>query len=217
MRCERDKISDVTVSSRHVIHYAADLIPLCERKVASFNAQFFKISVEIRFDKRNGAVVHFFAVAVKHFNSVIIEWVVRSGYHYSAVKAVLARNVRNARRCRYMEHIRVGAGRGYPGCERILKHVTRSSRIFSDEYARFVRKRMKAGKRRGKVPSEESSDTVCLIGSERYVRLAPESVCSEIFVSFVRLIYRGSFSGNIAENIYIFSQKAVAGYGKNLA
>ena len=111
---------------------------MSERYIVALEAERLHVAVYVGLDERERRVVHLLAVLVYELYSVVGICVVRCRYHYAAVENILPRDVRNARRCRDVEHIRVGAGRGEPRRYRVFKHIARKTRILADDYARLV-------------------------------------------------------------------------------
>ena len=144
---KRNKIADIAVSTRHMVNYSAYAFTFRKRQVVAANAETVKVSVQVCLDKRRRFVVKFFTSGIEHFYSVVVIRVMRSGYHYTAVKAVLTGHKRNTGSCDNVQYICVGARRGQACGKSVFEHITRTAGIFSYDNARAVIRSVKTRQR----------------------------------------------------------------------
>ena len=85
---QRNQIADVAVTAGHMIHGAADLIPLGQRQGVPFPSEGLQLSVQIGFDQGDNTLLHLFAEAVDELDAVVIVGIVAGGDHNAAVKAL---------------------------------------------------------------------------------------------------------------------------------
>ena len=52
-----DEVANVTITTRHVVHDTADLLPLGQRQILAIHAQRLQIAVNIGLDESGGGIV----------------------------------------------------------------------------------------------------------------------------------------------------------------
>ena len=217
MRGDGYEIADISVSACDIVHYTAYAVTMGKGNIVAVYTELFYIAVEICLHKFRCGIVHLFAVAVYQLYAVVIVWIVRGCYHYAAVKFICAGNIGNARRRCHMQHIRVSTrgcnSRGYG----VFECVAGAARILAYEYARAVIRHMKARERGRVIPAEKAPYFICLVGGERNIGFAAETVGAEIFVFCACFIYGGFFTCHIAEERNIIAQERICRHAEKLA
>src|SRR5699024_4732296 len=186
-----NQVSDVTVTSCRIINGSPDIIPCSKRKLRN-------LSVNVGFDLVLHLCLHLVSFSVDNLDSVIIKWIVACGDHDTTVKIFSTCHVRNTWRRRYMKQVAVRSGSCQSCGKRVLKHVTASSRIFSDHDAGLVFLPV--------VPSKISSHLERMLYCKAYICFSPESICSKIFThirySFIKFALSADFFAQLCRLFY---------------
>ncbi len=127
-----NKIADIAVATRGIVHRFADMLAHGIGELGKFFAEGFELAVEVGFDKRYRALVHFFAVGIEKLYAVIVIRIVACGNHNSAVEFVHPRYIRHRRGCGDVEHICVRTRGGKTRNQGVFEHVAGTSCILAD-------------------------------------------------------------------------------------
>ena len=165
VRGQADKIADIAVAAGGIVLRTADIRPRGKRDLL--------ITVEIRLDLIDDALLHLFTGAVEQLDAVVLVGVVAGADHDAAVKIVRANDIRHARRRRDMHKIGVRARGRQAGGQGIFKHIAGSAGIFADHDRALVLPAV--------IPAEKPADPVGVFHGQVNVGLTAEAVGTEIF------------------------------------
>ena len=157
---------DIAVSARRIIYRAANLL-FCRKR------QFICLAVNVCFNLLLDFCFHLMSRTVDHFNPVVIEGIVACRDHDAAVKVFCPYDIGNTRRCSDMEKVCVCSGSCQTCRQRILKHITASSCIFSYYNSCLVIL--------SEIPAQISSHFECMLHSQYDICFSAETICPKIF------------------------------------
>ena len=165
MRGQADKIADIAVAAGGIVLRTADIRPRGKRDLL--------ITVEIRLDLIDDALLHLLTGAVEQLDAVVLVGVVAGADHDAAVKIVRTDDVGHARRRRHVHEIGVCARGRQAGGQGIFEHIAGSAGIFADHDRALVLPAV--------IPAEKPADPVGVFHGQVNVGLAAEAVGTEIF------------------------------------
>ena len=156
---------DITVSSCCIIYGSSDRLFFSKRNFSGF-------PINISFHFGFYFCFQLLTFTVDHFDSIIIVRVMACRNHDSAVKIFCPHHIGNTRCGSYMKQINIRTRSGQSCYQRILKHVTASSCIFSDHNLCFVAFSI--------VPSEKSSHFVGVFHGQIHICFSSKTICTKI-------------------------------------
>ena len=160
------QIADITVPPRRKIHRAADICPRSQGDLGVFPIY---ILLDLFLHSRLDLLPH----AIDDLDPVVIEWIVAGRDHDPAVKVLRAHHIRDTGRGGHMEQKRIRPGSRDPRRQRVLEHIAAPPGVLSDGDLRLFAFAV--------VPSQETSHTECMFGSQDHIRLPAETVRTKIF------------------------------------
>ena len=177
-----DEIADVAVAAGGIVDHLADIAAGGKGHVPGLAFEPFGLiyAVQIGFHVCDNVVRHLFAVLVDELDAIVVERIVAGGDHDAAVEISRSRNVGNAGRRCYVQHIYVCAG----GCEargqRVFEHIAGKPGILAEDDVRFIAFGMFHLRVFRVVPPQEKSDLEGMDRCKIYVGVSSESICSKI-------------------------------------
>ena len=180
---QRNQIADVTVSSGNIIHCTANLLFMCIRNFLIMSAKHFQLPIQIVLDQTDGFLIHFLTITVDQLNTIIIVWIMTCRNHDTTIKFIYSRHICHGWSCSYMKQICICTGSYQPTYQSIFKHIAGAACILTNYNAgRSLLPGLTL--QFPVIPSQETSDLICMIRCQILIRFATEAICTEIFSHF---------------------------------
>ena len=174
-----DEVAHIAIAARHIVHRAANMLPLCQRQGRPFLAEQLQLAVQIVLDEGDGVLVHLLAGAVHELDAVVVERVMAGGDHDAAVEALRPGHIGHRRRGGDVEQIGVRAGGHQAGGQRVFKHIAAAAGVLADDHTDRAAVAA-AALRLAAVPAQEAAHLIGVVRREGDVGLTAEAVRPEI-------------------------------------
>ena len=171
-----NQVPDVAVAAGHIVHGAADLLPLGNGDL--------DLAVDVLLDLEDGLLVHLLAAAAQELDAVVVVGVVGGGDHDAAVEVVHAGDPGHGGGGGHVHDIGVRAGGHEARAQRVLEHVGGAAGVLADDDPGLL------AQTRAVVPAEEAADLDGVLIAQALVRLAAKAVRAEVFAHAYSLSFR---------------------------
>ena len=129
---QRDQIAHVAVAAGHIVHSAANVLPVSEGQLRPILVEHMQLAVNVILDKQQGLFRHLLAVAVDQLDAVVIVRIVAGGDHDTAIKVIHTGDISHRRRGSDVQQIGV-CTRGGQACDQtILEHIRAAAGVLAD-------------------------------------------------------------------------------------
>ena len=177
---QADQVTHVAVAARHIVHGAADVLPVGKGQLRPVLIKDMELAVDVVLHQQQGLLGHLFAVAVDQLDAVVVERVMAGGDHNAAVKIIHAGNVGHAGGGGDVEQVGIRTGSGQARHQAVLEHVGAAAGILADDDAgRLVV--TAALPQCIIIPAQKTAHLVGVVGGQVHSGLATEAVCTKIF------------------------------------
>ncbi len=92
---QADQVAHVAVAARHIVHGAADMLPVGKGQLRPVLIKDMEFAVNVVLHQQQSFLRHFFAVAIDQLDAVVVVGVMAGGNHDAAVKIIHPGNVGN--------------------------------------------------------------------------------------------------------------------------
>ena len=180
---QADEIAHIPVPPGHIVHGAADLIPLGQGQLLPVAVKGKEVIVQISLHQPNDGFIHLLPGAVNELDAVVVVGVVAGGDHNAAVKILGAHHVGHGGRGGNVEQVGIRPGGNQAAHQRVFKHIAGAPGVLADDdFRRFVRPG--AVLQLGVVPAQEAAHLEGVVSSQGAVGLPTEAVGSKVFSHF---------------------------------
>ena len=177
---QADQVTHVAVAARHIVHGAADMLPVGKGQLRPVLIENMELAVDVVLHQQQGLLGHLFAVAVDELDAVVVERVMAGGDHNSAVKIIHAGNIGHAGGGGDVEQVGICAGSGQACHQAVLEHIAGAAGILAnDDAGRLVV--AAALPQCIIIPAQKTAYLVGVVGGQIHTGLATEAVGAKIF------------------------------------
>ena len=132
---EADQIAHVAVAAGHIVHRAANVLPVSEGQLRPVLVEHMELPVDVVLHQQQGLLGHLFVVAVDQLDAVVVERVMAGGDHNAAVKIIHAGNVCHAGGSGDVEQEGIRAGGSQTCNQTILEHIGAAAGVLANDDA----------------------------------------------------------------------------------
>ena len=159
-------MSDIAISTLHVINRSADRITSSKRNL--------KLIVNIALDLLQDRLLHLVAVTIDELDTIVRIRIMRCANHHAAIKATVNSLVGNAGRRDNMKHIRIGTRSNESRNDSGLEHIARTARVLTDNNTALLVLACAI------VPANKSTDFKSMLDIEAIIGFAAKTIGSEV-------------------------------------
>ena len=177
---ERDQVSHIAITACHIVHRAADMLPVSKRQLRPVLIKHMEFAVNVVLYQQQSFLRHFFAVAVDQLDAVVVVGVMAGRDHDAAIKIIHPGNVGNTGRSGDVEQIGICTGSGQSCNQTILEHIGAAAGILTDDdtgrlivavaFAQSV-----------VIPAQKTTNLIGMVSSQSDSSLPTEAISSKIF------------------------------------
>ena len=180
---QRDQIAHVAVAAGHIVHSAANVLPVSEGQLRPILVEHMQLAVNVILDKQQGLFRHLLAVAVDQLDAVVIVRIVAGGDHDAAVKIIHTGDVGHTGRGGDVQQIGICTRSGQTSHETVLEHIAGAAGILTNDNAGRIRIAV-AFPEHVVVPAQETAYLIGMICSQSDSGFATEAICTKVFSHF---------------------------------
>ena len=177
---QRDQVAHVAVTACHIVHGAADVLPVCKGQLRPVLIEHMELAVDVVLHQQQSLLGHFLTVAVNQLDAVVIIRVVAGRNHDATVEVVHAGDVGHTGRRSDVQQIGVCAGGSQTSNQAILEHIGAAAGILANDDAGglVVAVALAQGV---VVPSQEAANLVSVVSGQINASFPTEAIGSKIF------------------------------------
>ena len=192
---QADQVAHVAVAARHIVHGAADMLPVGKGQLRPILIKDMELAVDVVLHQQQGLLRHLFAVAIDQLDAVVVERVMAGGDHNAAVKIIHTDNVGHAGGGGDVQQVGICAGSGQARHQAVLEHIAGAAGILANDDAG----RLAVAAALPQciiIPAQKTAHLVGVVGGQVHTGLATEAIGSKIFShdSLLLLLQRYVFS-----------------------
>ena len=176
---QADQVAHVAVTTCHIVHGAADVLPVCKGQLRPVLVKYMEFAVDVVLHQQQGLLGHLLTVAIDQLDTVIIVRVVAGRDHDAAIKVVHAGNISYRRRSSDVQQVSVCSGGGQSCDQTVLEHIGAAAGVFADYNAcRLVVAIALA--EHIVIPAQKATNLVGMVGSQINTSFTTEAIGPKI-------------------------------------
>ena len=176
---QRDQVAHVAVTACHIVHGAADVLPVCKGQLRPVLVKYMEFAVDVVLHQQQGLLGHLLTVAIDQLDTVIIVRVVAGRDHDAAIKVIHASDVSHTGRSSDMQQVSVCSGGGQSCDQTVLEHIGAAAGVFADYNAcRLVVAIALA--EHIVIPAQKATNLVGMVGSQINTSFTTEAIGPKI-------------------------------------
>ena len=176
---QADQVAHVAVAARHIVHGAADMLPVGKGQLRPVLIKDMELAVNVVLHQQQGLLGHLFAVAIDQLDAVVVERVMAGGDHNAAVKIIHTGNVGHAGGGGDVEQVGICAGSSQARHQAVLEHIGTTAGVLTDDDAGRIRIAI-ALTELVVIPAEETAYLIGMISSQSDSGFTTEAIGSKI-------------------------------------
>ena len=176
---QRDQVAHVAVTACHIVHGAADMLPVGKGQLRPVLVKYMEFAVDVVLHQQQGLLGHLLTVAIDQLDTVIIVRVVAGRDHDAAIKVIHASDVSHTGRSSDMQQVSVCSGGGQSCDQTVLEHIGAAAGVFADYNAcRLVVAIALA--EHIVIPAQKATNLVGMVGSQINTSFTTEAIGPKI-------------------------------------
>ena len=176
---QADQVSHVAVAACHIVHGAADVLPVGKGQLRPVLVKYMEFAVDVVLHQQQGLLGHLLTVAIDQLDTVIIVRVVAGRDHDAAIKVIHASDVSHTGRSSDMQQVSVCSGGGQSCDQTVLEHIGAAAGVFADYNAcRLVVAIALA--EHIVIPAQKATNLVGMVGSQINTSFTTEAIGPKI-------------------------------------